>query len=179
MSIHRVALLRCLAAVLMMLPLCTAQAGTPVFGLGLDIVQIQSAGGYVDMGYAVRVGYEFSDSDSWTNGVQLELMKGWSDNDSMLNPSDLRYQSNALFFTSRPSSWPVRLKLGVVNAHYRVVLDDSGGATRGADETGLGLGISLDFLGENILVELIDFKHMRIGDGRFNSVFLSVFVAFL
>jgi hypothetical protein len=178
MFIHRAVLFRCLSGALMMLSASTAQAGAPVFSLGLDIVQIHSVGGYVDMGYAVKIGYGLARSDSWTHGVQMELMKGWSDNDSPLNPSDLRYQSNALFFTAQPLSWPVRLKLGVVNAHYRVVLDELGSVMRSEDETGLGLGMSLDFEGEGFRVELFDFKHMRIGDDRFNSVFVSVLVAF-
>jgi len=152
-------------------------AGKPVFSAGIEVIDIHGDRDYFDVGYSLQLGYEFHQTENWSQGFQLELMNGWSDSDDFFNPSDLRYQSRSLFLTSRHTQWPIKFKLGLVKADYQVLQNEDTFEIRSEDKTGVAIGIGFGF-SEKVQIELIDIKLLQIGNDRFYSIFFSIFLAF-
>ena len=170
---HR--LLYPLRVVLLMLTCSIARAGSPMFSLGLELVSVIPGDG-VDAGYSLQIGYEMPHDNGWSSGLQLELMNGWNESNGLLDLADLSYQSKSLFLSARPSTWPVKFKLGLVKADYDLLLQPDGTEIRSEDKSGTALGVALGYGGEQAFVELVDVKRIRIGSDDFYSIFLSVFL---
>jgi hypothetical protein len=153
-------------------------AGSLILGLNLEFIDGQFDEEAFDGGFGIQAGYEFKETKNWQYGFLFEYLDGWNSEKNLTYKGEMMYKSKSLFATARPRDWPLVFKAGIVNADYKVVLQDNTINYRSVSDTGYAYGIGLSFGNENYRVNVLDVKKIHIGNDSFLSygITLSVLV---
>ena len=146
-------------------------------GVNLEFVEPTSSGfaeDQLDGGIGFHIGYEFKKWKNWNLGVQYEQLDGWNKPEQMYHAGEFLYSSKSILATARPTDWFVMFKAGLVNANYKVLLQNYTQIFREVNDTGYALGLAFVLGDENFRLEFLDFKHINIGGKSFNSIGITV-----
>lgn len=150
------------------------QAGPITLGLNLEFVDAGVNDESMDGGLGIQLGYEFSNMRDWQIGLLLERMESWTSQADLQLAGEMMYQSTSLFATARPHDWPLIFKVGLVDAEYRILLQDFTQNYHYANNLGYAYGVGLTYGNENFRVNLLDYKHIQIGSDSFNSIGITI-----
>ncbi|MEJ2141048.1 MAG: hypothetical protein P8Y24_01615, partial [Gammaproteobacteria bacterium] len=138
-------------------------------GANLEFVDGDFSGEAFDGGFGLQVGYEFKEQGNWQYGVLFEGLSLWNDEEDLYNAGEMVYDSRSLFATARPTNWPVIFKAGIVDAEYKVLLQNDTQNFREVNDTGYAVGIGLVMGNETFRVNLLDIQHIKVGGETFTS----------
>jgi len=146
------------------------QAGQYDLGLGLSFVDssIKNSDG-LELGLDFQIGYEFTEVEDWNLGGQLEIMRGWSNKNEVLDETDLAFSANGIYFTARPKNWFVTFRTGIVQADYTTW-------TRSNSGTGFAYGLGIVIGSGDLRLHVFDYQHIKIGNDDFDMYTISVAV---
>lgn len=157
----------------------TAYSGAVVVGLNLEFVESRfGEDGTVDGGLGFHAGYEFKEWKNWRLGGQLEYLSGWNSEEDLVSAGEIMYEAISLYATARPNNWPLVFKAGLVSADYKVLQNDMTSDYREESDTGYAYGVALAIGNENLRLDLLDFKRIKIGSDTFNSYGISLAILF-
>ena len=154
--------------------------GGPVFsgaltlGLNLEFVEGRFNDEAFDGGWGIHAGYEFQEWKNWQFGGQLEYMNGWYSEGDLTIAGEMKYDSLSLYATARPNKWPIMFKAGIVDADYKVLLEDFTQNFREVSDIGYAYGVSLVIGDEKFRLSLLDLKRIKIGSDNFTSYGISI-----
>ena len=155
-------------------------SGTIIFGLNLEFIDSRFNDEGFDGGTGLHAGYEFKDWHSWHFGGLFEYMHGWRSKADLDfgAAGEMIYDSKSLYATARPLNWPLMFKAGVVDADYSILRDDMTQNIKDVSNIGYAYGISFGFGEENLWIDLIDYKRVKIGSDSFDSYGISLGILF-
>ena len=154
-----------------------AYAGAVVIGINLDFIQSRSNDVGFDGGLGVHAGYEFKDSENWHFGGLFEVLNSWNTQDDLYVAGDLMYKSKSLLATARPGGWPIMFKAGIVDAEYKVLEGNIAGTfLREVNSTGYVYGLAFVLGDDDVRLNLLDYKRIKIGRDTFDAFGISLMV---
>lgn len=138
-------------------------------GANLEFVDGEFSDEAFDGGLGLQVGYEFKEQGNWKYGVLFEGLSLWNDEEDLVNAGEMIYDSRSLFATARPTNWPVMFKAGIVDADYKILLQDNTQNFREESDIGYAVGIGLVTGSEKFRFNLLDIKRIKVGGETFTS----------
>lgn len=168
--------LRCGLLLLLVTVYTPIYAGGLLLGADLKFVDGDFSDEAFDGGLAMQVGYEFNEQGNWKYGILFETLNLWNDEEDLVRAGEMMYDSKSLFATARPTNWPIIFKAGIVNADYKILLQDYTQNYRDESNTGYAYGIGLVTGSETFRFNLLDYKRIKIGGESFTSYGISVLI---
>jgi hypothetical protein len=156
----------------------SAQAGAIILGLNLEFVESRFNDEGFDGGFGLHAGYEFKEWNDWHFGGLFEYMNGWYNEDELDSAGEMMYDSKSLYATARPRNWPLLFKAGLVDADYKILMEDLTDNFREVSGTGHAYGIAIVIGNEQFRLDLIDYKRVTIGGDHFDSYGISLGILF-
>jgi len=174
---------RAVLAAALLWSLAQAPARGEGFDLGLGLGFVNHKQGF-DGGWDIQVGYEFRQTQRFNIGVQWQMLRGWTSEESLGSEEGMSFRSNALYLTARPSHNALRwlqFKAGVINADFKIAeFDYTESAVRlRSDQSGAtGLALGLGFLlgSDTVRLHLFDYQRYMIAGESFDAFGISLFV---
>lgn len=167
-------LLRSLIFVSLLVTASPAFSGAITLGLNLEFVEGRFNDEAFDGGWGIHAGYEFQEWKNWQFGGLIEYMNGWNGEGDLTTAGEMTYDSLSLYATARPNKWPVMFKVGIVDADYKVLLEDYTQNFREVSDIGYAYGVALVIGDEKFRLSLLDLKRIIIGDDSFTSYGISL-----
>ena len=156
----------------------STHGGAVILGINLEFIDSRFNDEGFDGGFGIHGGYEFKQWHDWQFGGLVEFMNGWYNEDELEIAGEMMYESKSLYATARPANWPILFKAGVVDADYKVLVDETTREFREVSDTGYAYGIALVLGNENFRLDLIDYKRVNIGNDHFDSYGISLGILF-
>jgi len=173
----------CAEAAVLLCSLTAAPGLAEGFDLGLGLGFVNHKQGF-EGGWDIQIGYEFKQTQRFDIGVQWQMLRGWTSEDSLGTEEGMSFRSNALYLTARPRhealSW-LQFKAGVIHADFKISEFDytAGSVQLRADQngaTGVGLGLGFVLGSEKLRVHLFDYQRYMIGGESFDAFGISLVV---
>lgn len=154
----------------------SADNGAVILGLNLEFTDGEFSDEAFDGGWGIHMGYEFKSWKRWKFGGLFEYMNGWYAKEDLEVAGEMKYDSKSLYATARPENWPIMFKAGIVDADYSVLRQTGTRDFRDESDIGYGYGVALVLGSEQIRVDLLDVKRIKIGSDTFTSYGITITV---
>jgi hypothetical protein len=160
---------------IILLGICNpAFSGAIILGVNLELLE----GGFGELSYdgglGFQAGYEFKERSKWQFGALVEYFDSWNKQEDLTSAGEMTFDSYSLYATARPNNWPIMFKAGVVNADYKVLLQDYTQNFREVRDTGYGYGVALVFGDKYLRYNLLEVKRIKIGSDTFTSYGINI-----
>ncbi|MCG6891799.1 MAG: hypothetical protein LJE92_19630 [Gammaproteobacteria bacterium] len=150
-----------------------AYDGSWEFGLGIDLIDqpnIEAFGdtGAYGSGTGWIIGKDFSITENWFIGGQLQVSKSFSND--IESEDEVKLNATTLFATVRPRVIPfIQFKAGMANARYENKLGRH-------SKTGLAYGLGLVQGKGRVRLHFLDYQVYDLGNDKLRSFSISIFV---